>query len=259
MIDIGLNGPEDLAELQRVFEIVTVVEDLHNRLFSNSAVLEDVDSAIGQLVKNLPDPPVDIRYTIIASLQASRGCLAQIATLIKDGVPTSPVVLQTLLRTSLLSGGRVVYMLGPEDADTRLAHARVVLRQDSNSLMKAYAAFEKFEHSPSLKPGSEVLEPQRERNRILQSWGAPIGEEKALAAMASVVEEEMLRRGFQVDPGHFGEHITWLFHVGSGAAHGFGWPRLVPGTSSMAGIFLPDFSLVASVAHLAITVVGGGR
>ena len=85
MIDIGLNSPEDLAELQRVFEIVTVVEDLHNRLFSNPAVLEDVDSAIGQLVKDLPDPPVDIRYTIIASLQASRGCLAQIATLIKDG------------------------------------------------------------------------------------------------------------------------------------------------------------------------------
>ena len=131
MIDIGLNSPEDLAELQRVFEIVTVVEDLHNRLFSNSAVLEDVDSAIGQLVKDLPDPPVDIRYTIIASLQTSRGCLAQIATLIKDGVPTSPVVLQTLLRTSLLSSGRVVYMLGPEDADARLAHARVVLRQDS--------------------------------------------------------------------------------------------------------------------------------
>lgn len=77
--------------------------------------------------------------------------------------------------------------------------------------------------------------------------------------MASVVEEEMLRRGFQVDPGHFGEHITWLFHVVSGAAHGFGWPRLVPGTSSMAGIFLPDFSLVASVAHLAFTVVDGRR
>ncbi len=63
MIDIGLNSPEDLAELQRVFEIVTVVEDLHNRLFSNPAVLEDVGSAIGQLVKDLPDPPVDIRYT----------------------------------------------------------------------------------------------------------------------------------------------------------------------------------------------------
>ena len=114
-----------------------MVEDLHNRLFSNPAVLEDVGSAIGQLVKDLPDPPVDIRYTITASLQASRGCLAQIATLVKGGVPPSPVVLQTLLRTSLLSSGRIVYMLGPEDADSRLAHARVVLRQDSNSLIKA--------------------------------------------------------------------------------------------------------------------------
>jgi len=78
VIDIGLNGPEDLAELQRVFEIVTVVEDLHNRLFSSPAVLEDVDSAIGQLVKDLPDPPVDIRYTITASLQASSPDLSRV-------------------------------------------------------------------------------------------------------------------------------------------------------------------------------------
>lgn len=56
MIDIGLNGPEDLVELQRVFEIVTVVEDLHNRLFSNPAVLEDWDSTIGQLVRIYPTP-----------------------------------------------------------------------------------------------------------------------------------------------------------------------------------------------------------
>lgn len=259
MIDIGLNGPEDFAELRRILDIVATVDDLHDRLFDNTAMLGDANSEIGRLARGLPDPPVDIRHTFIASLQASRGCLSQIATLIKDGVPTSPVVLQTLLRTSLLGSSRVVYVLGPEDPDARLAHAGVVLRQDSNSLMKAYAAFEKFEHSPTLKPGSEVLGPQKERNKVLQSWGLPIGEEKALAAMVSVVEEALLRRGFEVDEGHFGEYITWLFHVCSGAAHGFGWPRLVPGTSSMSGIFLPDFSLVASVAHLAITVAGGER
>ncbi len=258
MIDIGLRSQADHDELTRTIQLIDTIEWLHGELFDSNFDLADWNGKVRSIAEGLPDPPVDIRHTLNASLQASQGCISQIGIFLKNNVPTSPVVLQALLRTSLLGSGRVIYVLGPEGPETRLANANIVLRQDSNSLIKAYAAFEKFEYSPTLRPTPEVLAPQRARFETLRAQGPPIGEEKVLAAMSRVVEEALKRKGYAMQDGSLGERITWLFHVCSGSAHGFGWPRLVPGTESMPGVFLADLSLVAAVAHLAITMAGDG-
>lgn len=77
--------------------------------------------------------------------------------------------------------------------------------------------------------------------------------------MACVIGEQLAAGGgadsaSRASPEVLAEHITWIWHAYSGAAHGFGWPRLLPGTDSMAGNFVADLGLVVPVAHLAFDV-----
>jgi len=158
-----------------------------------------------------------------------------------------PQVLQSLLRSALLGAGRVVFILGPADAETREANARVVLSQEAKSLMRAYEAFEKFKHSGALIPPDHVLRAQRERSREIESWGSPIGEEKTLLRMTDAVIKTLASRGYPPETlPIMAEQITWIFHVYSGVSHGFAWPRLVPGSQSMPGA-LPLRTVFGSV------------
>ena len=77
-------------------------------------------------------------------LQSAADCLSQIVRFIQDRTLTTPIVLQTLARTALLGGARVVFVLGSENANERDHNAKIVLRQESTSLMRLYDAAEKF-------------------------------------------------------------------------------------------------------------------
>ena len=236
--------------------VINLVGERRDALPSDVGSFGAPGSQILDLVEHLPDPPVDIKLSIVGSLDSARGCLAQIAVLVSDGIPTMPQVLQSLLRSALLGAGRVVFILGPADAETREANARVVLSQEAKSLMRAYEAFEKFKHSGALIPPDHVLRAQRERSREIESWGSPIGEEKTLLRMTDVVIKTLASRGYPPETlPIMAEQINWIFHVYSGVSHGFGWPRLVPGSQSMPGHFLSELFLVASVAHIAVEVV----
>jgi hypothetical protein len=96
---------------------------------------------------------------------------------------------------------------------------------------------------------------QRERNNVVQCGAGAIREEKTLVAMATVIGEMLTANGYESPEGWpLAELMTWIFHVYSGVAHGFGWPRLVPGTDSMPGLFVPEFYMVTCVAQIAFDV-----
>jgi hypothetical protein len=245
-MNIGLDGPEDHAMLEKTLSMIHLIGQMHDSLPADAAHLGQPGSDLADLIVALPEPPVDLRMSIVAGLESARGALSQISSFIQDGIPTTLPVLQTLVRSALLGAGRVVYVLGPSSPQAREDNARMVLRQEAKSLMRAYSSFEQFKQLLLVVPPADVVAAQRERNDVLQRGAAVIGEEKTLMAMASVVAETLTANGFDSPEGVPLEIMSWIFNVYSGVAHGFGWPRLVPDA-----VFVADLHMVTCVAHLA--------
>jgi len=253
-MDIGLDGPEDHAALQSTLAMIEIIDELSDSLPADPALLGEPGSDLASLLAALPEPPVDLRLSIAVGLETAWNALSQISRFIVDGVPTTPSVMQTLVRSALLGAGRVVYVLGPPSPEARQENARMVLRQEGQSLMRAYNAFEQFKQL-NLVPPADIIAAQRERNNVVQSGARAVGEEKILLAMATVIGETLTANGYESPEGSpLTELMTWIFQVYSGVTHGFAWPRLVPGTNSMPGLFIADLYMVTCVAHIAFDV-----
>ena len=139
-VDIGLDGPEDFAALRRILDVSQSIQKLREQLPRTVHDLSPDGSDIAALLANLPDPPVDPRLSLQAGLNSAAGCFLQIVRFITDDIPTEPAVLATLARTALLGASRIVFVLGPDDAADRCANAAVMMRQESESLMRGSTA-----------------------------------------------------------------------------------------------------------------------
>ena len=252
-MEIGLDDPEDYEALRRILEIGRLVRELRDKLPSDPVDLAPEGSDLGALMATLPEPPVDPRLSIYAGLDSAAGCFLQIVSFIKDGIPTTPVVLPTLARTALLAASRVVFVLGPDDASDRERNTRSMLRQESSGLMRLYAAAEQFQSFSALVPPQDVLDAQRARAESVNQGVPLLGEAVLLREMAWVVGKILAARGYAdtAIAGQVSEHVAWTFNVYSGVAHGFAWPRLVPGTRSLPGHFIAELLLISNVTHLA--------
>jgi len=98
-----------------------------------------------------------------------------------------------------------------------------------------------------------VLDQQGTRHQYLKSIAKSIRETDVLDEAALIIGDLLQTSGYQSpnDPPQLTEHFSWTFNV-SGVAHGFGWPRLVPGTQSLPGDFTSELWLTVSVCHIAI-------
>lgn len=254
-MDIGLNDPEDYDALHRILDMIDDIDRRQNGFMSDPAVLWNSDCDLADLVAALPDPPVDIRLTVGAGLTAAHNCLWQVSKFITESIATTSVALLTLARTALLGASRVVFMLGPDAPDERERNAAIVLRQETASLMRLYDDAEHFTSLTALVPPPDVIAGQRARAVTVNRSSKRLGEAKTLQAVARVVGKLLADSGYDRTalPAH-GEHLAWTFNTYSGVAHGFGWPRLVPGTDSAPGHFLSDLYLVTSTTQLAFEV-----
>ena len=255
-MDIGLNNSDDFDALRKIVDISQSVERLRELLPANVLDLSPAGSDVAAFLGALPDPPVDPRLSIMTGLNSAAGCFLQIVRLITDNIPTEPVVLATLGRTALLGASRVVLVLGPDETGDRQVNAGIMLRQESESLMRLYNAAEKFVSFAALVPPQEVLNSQRIRAKAVAEGVPKLGEAAVLERTAAVVAQ-MLSTLPEYDEGvatQLREHLSWTFNVYSGVAHGFAWPRLVPGTSSLPGHFLAELTIIANVTHLAFAL-----
>jgi len=256
VIDIGLDADGAVEHLRRQLAIVAIIDELDGQLSPDPHRLAEPGSELAALAETAPDAPVNLLLSVRAGLTAARGALDQIASIFANNLPTNAIVLQALLRTALLGAGRVVFALAPADPGQRQRNVRAVLRQEGRSLMQSLDSFAEFEHLVALKPHGGYLDEQRRRNRALQEAHRPAGEAKTLKEVARVIGEQLATSGFDDStvPDVLTEHIMWIWHAYSGAAHGFAWPCLLPGTASMAGDFIADLGVVVSVTHLAFDV-----
>lgn len=258
-MDIGLDTQEDVNQLGQILTAIESVAQLCDRLPDDAAFLAQPTSDLERLIDWLPEPQVDPRLTITQGLGLARGTLELIRNIFLDNSPAiSPCVLPVLLRSALLGAGRVLYMLGPDGENERIANTMVVLQQEADNYHRAYTQFANFEQFQALVPPPETIAVYEKRRADLMGGSRPPGEARTLDAMAEVIGELLLRADNAVPQQELDdlatvarEHVRWMFNIYSGVAHGFAWPWLVPRTQSLPGHFIAEFTTAANVAHLA--------
>jgi len=136
VVDIGLDLDGAIEHLRRQLAIVETINKLDGQLSPDPYRLAEPGSELAALAETALDAPVNLLLSIRAGLTAARGALDQIASLLGHNLPIDAIVLQALLRTALLGAGRVVLALAPADPEQRQRNVRVVLRQESRSLIE---------------------------------------------------------------------------------------------------------------------------
>lgn len=255
-MDIGLETAEDVRMLERTLSIIEDIANRRSRIFGEDPPrIWRQGTKLDQLLRGLPEPAVDPRLSIKHSLLAASGALEQLGSFCRNEVATTPVVMSSLLRVAVLGGSRVVFVLGPDDPAEKKVNLEVVVRQEHASLNRLYKNAEKFTSLEGLVPPPAVLKDQRNRFTRWNTSDRPMGEAAMLSHMAGIVSAQLAARGAQPAT-IIAEHISWIFDINSGMAHGYGWPRLVPGTQDLPGHFLADLFMVASVGQLAFELAG---
>lgn len=253
-MELGLDEPEAVNALQRCLDVIEDIEKRVSTLPSDPAELGQLDSDIAKLVAVLPDPPVDIRLTLLSAAISSQACLGQIKRLVVDQLPTSPVILATLCRTALIASSRLLFIVGPRDESTRQANALRILLQESDSIQRCYRKTSTFVQPTRLVPPTDVLDQQDKRHQHLKNITKGIRETDVLDEAASIIGDLIRPAGYHGTggPSQLGEQFSWTFNIYSGVAHGFGWPRLVPGTQSLPGDFTSELWTTVSACHIAV-------
>ena len=78
-MDLGLGSPEAQQALQVSLDTIAAIDDRVSRFLPGNPVdLGQPGGDIAYLMEVLPDPPVDIRITMLAAVSSSRSCLTQI-------------------------------------------------------------------------------------------------------------------------------------------------------------------------------------
>jgi len=179
-VELGLDAPEALEALQRCLAVIAQIEERASKLPTHAAELGQPGSNIAELVSVLPDPPVDIRLTMLAAVTSSQACLSQISRLVVHQLETSPVVLATLCRAALLASSRLLLIVGPRDQGVRQANALRVLLQESESLQRCYKKAAAYTQLRGLVPPAHVLAQQLARHQYLKSITKSIRETEVL-------------------------------------------------------------------------------
>jgi len=103
--------------------------------------------------------------------------LEHISYLVQNPVPTSPIVLQALLRAALVGSARTLYILLPQDPQIRLERGRAILAKDCESGRQGLEKFAAFEGLKVFAAPDELAEAVS--NQRKQLW--PKGNRPAMA------------------------------------------------------------------------------
>lgn len=262
-MNLGLDAPGAIERLAETMRVIAIAEERITRLPEDPALLGEPGTDLHRWVhEELPDPTVDPRLTVLSALDSSIQCLAQIRRFVLDPRPTTtPMVIAALMRSSLLSGARPIFMLGPLGPEKRKTNILRVMRQETDSLFQCYDRNASYVDFAGLVPPEEVLIAQRARRARIHELTERLGEATMLREAAGILADRIAAHpgkgnGLNAeDPQRLlVEHLLWIFNAYSGKAHGYGWPRLVVHPGDLPGDFVSDLTLLASLTHMAVHV-----
>lgn len=255
-----MDQPGALEHMKRALAIIDDCRQRMNSLPGDFGKLGEPNTELHNLIySELPNPVVDLRLTVHASLTSSLECLEQIKRFCQ-GVPTTPIVLAALMRTNLLAAARIVFMFGPLAPEQRKTNMLQIVRQESDSVFRWYDEARTYEELGFLVPPEQVLTAQRARKARIDETTTRGGGEAAMLKSAAAITASLLvtrpemRDDMAVDEAEkaLREQLLWIFNVYSGKAHAYGWPRIVPHDRDLPGDFSADFFMLCSMTQLAV-------
>lgn len=256
-MDIGMDNPDAAEAMERALMLVQACRVRMDRLPRDPTELDLPGTELRRLMGDLPEPLVDPRLSILSGLTRALDSLEQIRRFCL-GVPTTPTVLAVLIRTAVIAGVRPVFLFGPETFEERKTNLLRVMRQESDSFFYIYNDSQHYTELNSLVPPPELMRVQMERlRRIRQIVPNRLSDAEMLREAARltgelIAAEDGVRTEDQVGGQAVREQLLFIFNALSGVAHGYGWPRLVPGTEDLPGDFVADFSMTASLVQLSL-------
>lgn len=254
------NDTDDSNEiLLSALAIVGTFEDIERRIVMpphERSELARIDATV--------DAKIRVSHTLAVSARTSMATMRHLADLLDVGGEPRASVVATLSRAALVSTGRLIYVLGPFDADERVENARQVSRQQAGSylaMIESARDFTEFETLQAERVPNQDSDPFAKEVDRLGKGGTRDG--AMLKSTAHTMAEAIAR-----DSAHgtdnsqvqkqLQEHIEWMWNVWSGMAHGYAWPDLVPGERSadqhiVPGHWVGDFHQLASFTKLALS------
>lgn len=225
MIDLGTDDAEAREALDRALSIIDEqVAPIQGKLQQPKPTSE-----IARLHNSLPTGPLNIINVLEKALVAGSDTLQQISILIGKRVPTSPTVLQSLLRTAIISSARLVHTLLPADPETRLANARVVLALDAQSGTRATEIYSDFQSMRGVRAPDELVDRFKSQLQELYPAGRVPGEGAGVRRMVAALSDAFLAADLRenFDSSLLTDHAQWLWNTYSGLAHAYMWPHLM--------------------------------
>lgn len=260
MMDLGIYTAEAESRWEYTMGVLTAIDEQST---AQRPLRFEPDSPVDDLVRVFPDAPVDLRCSVIRGLDTSLDSVQQLHRYLTGQAPTTPIIIGTLMRSVLLPASRVVFLLGPTDADARRDHALLVLRQESDSLGRHFKAAKDLQKLEGLVPPPDVLTGQMARIQAVREATSGFSESKMLAEMTDVVAGLLAASEFADEVtsdllGALNETITLAFQAYSGIAHGHAWPCTIPRTDSNLPIQFPtDLLILASICQMALQLFVG--
>ncbi|MDK9294868.1 hypothetical protein FAM15192_001701 [Propionibacterium freudenreichii] len=183
-------------------------------------------SELDRLDREMPDAAVvGLTNSLQQAVRTAQECARSMGDALFGEQPRGPgPAVLILARSLLLASGRVIYALGAEDDEVRLAHCLQVISQESGSLLQGMEEAHEFTQLHSLRPSDEFLAEVKSANRTVQKLSRIRGERAMLREMAQAISEAAGPAGL---PAEFAptvrEAALWVFHCYSGMAHGYAW------------------------------------
>lgn len=256
MIDLGMYYPGDKEHLARAMAIIEILDSYERPLtVPQGSPLDDLASVF-------QNPPLDLRATVIRSLDTVLDSLGQIRRYLTGETVTTPILLGVVMRSALLASSRVIFMLDPSGVECRRRNSLAVLRQESDSLQKFYKHAQSLKAASGLIPPKAILDDQLTRIVAVRSATEYVSESLMLDRMVDVIVKvlrtskyaEMLPK--EEGMGILKEQVLLAFHSYSGITHGYSWPLLVPRTdSNLPYTFVGDVFMIASLGQTALELL----
>ena len=250
---IGIDSPEDHRILNEAISISKTYKNLIILIWPGQP-----GSELAKLDEVIPGN-ITITDTLVSSQRTARASVLHLTSLFEQGVEPRATIAIALSRAALVSAGRIIYVLGPEDPTSRQTNAQKIVARQLGSHLSATRATNTFQELSYLKAPDSLVEYLQETKSALPGGG--IGDGWMIKETSQIMAKLLVLQGLSEENiVQLSEHLEWMWHVWSGMAHGWAWPKYFPGADSedhdvAPGHWVTDFRTLASTVQLALQLL----
>lgn len=243
-------GDDSLAAAEHLGQSLSIIDHLekpqtHGWVRKAPLSASEVD----HLNRLFPEAPVSLESSLRASVLSALEAAAHLRFTIEAG-RFVPSPFRSELRMILVAAGHLSYVTMPETASERREHARKLLALEARSLGGALKDIEKITQLPGLKwDASHVADLRRKMDAL--NFENLLGDRGLIRVAAELLGKRVANEDSSIDAVTVRDHLWWIWHTSSGAAHGFAWQEIA------AGDFITDFGTVVSAFYCAFDAAQG--